>query len=65
MKCLICETKIDDEEEVCATCKEFFLSQNRGDLKKLIERFRASHEYLEDWRDDTYNSDERRHEDEA
>ena len=54
MKCLICEKKIEEtEEEFCQTCKEFFLSQNKGDLKKLANRFQETNEFLEDWRSES------------
>ena len=51
MKCLICEKEIEDKNgDLCQTCKEFFLSQNKNDLKKIVGRFQESHDYLEEWR---------------
>ena len=51
MKCLICEKVIDEENgDLCQTCKELFLSQGKGDLKSLANRFREFNEYLEEWR---------------
>lgn len=56
--CIICGDKLDKYGELCDTCLEFFTTKYKTGLKKELDRFRKTKEFLDRWRSGEKEVDE-------
>jgi len=48
-QCLICGLEYEQDDEVCATCISFLKSKHGNKWEEVLERFRTSEDYIDEW----------------